>query len=209
MCREHLPASLGSRKGAASRPRPWWLGHTRAIQPGSPGPPEQAGGRGEEGRDQGEGAPPSSPQLPGQRPAGGAHRKPECSCRTVAWIWRGWTPRSGSRTCGKTAERSAPRHLRHLMMAHNFPLSFLSFPWFLPIWFCLSPFHHTIKVLLYTYCLPYWWHSGCFFCFCFCFSGCFLYHLQTIRKQLLALYASHFWVIDQNIIFHWKCLKVL
>lgn len=47
----------------------------------------------------------------GQRPP--AHRKPGCSCRTVAWTWRGWTLHSGSKTCsdkGKSGQlRGRPR----------------------------------------------------------------------------------------------------
>lgn len=54
------------------------------------------------------GRPPRPPQLPGQRPATGAHRKPGCSCRTAAWTWRGWTPRSGSRTCGDNGTAVGP-----------------------------------------------------------------------------------------------------
>lgn len=42
-----------------------------------------------------------------QRPA--AHRRPGCSCRTVAWTWRGWTLHSGSTTCSDKGKSGQPR----------------------------------------------------------------------------------------------------
>lgn len=63
----------------------------------SPAGQQQAGSKGGEGRNLWEGHCLAHPGAPGQYPA--AHRTPECSCRTAAWTWSGWTLRSRSKTC--------------------------------------------------------------------------------------------------------------
>lgn len=68
------------------------------VQRAFPGRRVTSRWQGWRGLERWEGRHPAHPSAPGQYPA--AHRTPECSCQTVAWIWRGWTLRSRSKTCG-------------------------------------------------------------------------------------------------------------
>lgn len=81
-------------------------------------PGAQTGGKGGEAWNLWEGRLLTHPCTPGQYPA--AHRTPECSCRTAAWTWHGWTLRSRSKTCGDN-DKSAQHGTALDRPAHDCP----------------------------------------------------------------------------------------